>query len=267
MIADIAFAHGRERAVAHVEGHLGPAEPGPGQGLAHAGREMQPGRGRGHGPGLGRVVVHRLVALGVFGRVGPGNVRGQRHMALLGQTVHEGAGPGQVHQATAELAALHHAQAQAVAPVGPEIHHLPRLGGLGGAQEPLHPGRGPAVRAAIRVRRAFNERRRGEQQELHAPARGLAPEEPGRDHPRIVGHQQGVRGQQAGQVREGGLARLTGIPVQDHEPGGVAPLGRCLGDTRLGQVIAVGAQIAVRGDMQGAHAVIPPPGPGPAPPG
>ena len=74
----------------------------------------------------------------------------------------------------------------------------------------------------------------GEEEHLAHPAPGEAvADEPGGQHPGVVQHQAVPRAEELGQVIEVVVGDGPGDLVQSHQPGGVPPLQRGLGDELL----------------------------------
>jgi hypothetical protein len=75
-------------------------------------------------------------------------------------------------------------------------------------------------------------------QQLDAPAAGLAAVQAGRDHPGVVEHQQVAGAQQFRQVIEPAVAERAGCAVQGQQPAVAAPGRGVLGDQFRRQVEA-----------------------------
>jgi hypothetical protein len=122
-------------------------------------------------------------------------------------------------------------EAQAVAAFFVFADHL---GGEAGREFDRHPRPGALARLDEGVPLALAHPL--DEQQLHpAAAGGAAGEEPRRDHPRVIEHQQVARPQQAGQVADPGVA--LGADVVEEEQAALAARGGFLGDARRRQVV------------------------------
>ena len=75
------------------------------------------------------------------------------------------------------------------------------------------------------------------QQKLHVPTGALPiTEQPGRQHPGVIDHQQITGIQIVDDIMENTLAGNTGLPVHQHDPRGVPWLDRRLGDKVFRQI-------------------------------
>ena len=202
--------------------------------------KWSPAVGRGHGPGLGLAGVGGLVTLAVSLRVRALDVGRQGQVAHGLEVRGQVPFPLKVHLPAAEVPGLHGLEAEVVA----EGDDRARLGRLGGAQQPLGPGRGPA---RFGQGLGHEQGQRGQQQELHAPARGLHAEDAGRDHARVVGHEQRVFRQMVRQ--RGEVGQLAGglLTVEHQQARAVAAVGGLLGNALLGQVVVVAFEPVVLG--------------------
>jgi hypothetical protein len=155
-----------------------------------------------------------LVALAIGRAVGAFDVRRQRHVAEGFELVVEGARE------------LDHATT-----IG--LEHLGDLDLEGGMRALDHQaGAGPGLAAGARQRFPAVSVAAFDQQQLDAPAVGGVREDPRRDHPSVVDHQQIAGAQQRRQV--------TDVPVADRpdrrkvEQTALAPWRRILGDQLVG---------------------------------
>ncbi len=88
-----------------------------------------------------------------------------------------------------------------------------------------------------------------EHQQLHSPACGLGAKKSGRDHFRLVDHQQ-VRGaEDVSQFGESKVLGLAGKAMNQEKARMVPTLRRLVGDEFSGQVIIVGGESARVGDF------------------
>ena len=178
--------------------------------------EVQAGGRRGGRAGVAG--VHGLVAAGVVGLAV--DVGRKRHLAHVLERVLQRPGDERRHPH----------------PALPQPLVDPKAGLAGGHRLALAQA---GVRAGQRLPGAVAQRL--QQQQLDRAAGGPAGVHAGRQHARVVDHDQVVGRQLAQQVGEAAVADRAGRPLVDQQPGRRARLGRGLGDQGLGKnVVKVG---------------------------
>jgi len=211
VILDPLGRHRLEGADPHVQRHPGDLDAGGGDLFQQALREVETGRGCGHGSGAAG--VDRLIALAVLRRVRPVDVRWQGDVAQPLQVGLDRLGEAQ--EVAAVLALEDHLGNEVLV----QLDHRPRLG--------------PAPGLHQRVPLPFAEALDQQQLHLSRPA-GATAEEASGNHPRVVEDQQVAREQQAGEVRHLGVT-VRALAVE-HQQAALASRRGLLRDARRRQL-------------------------------
>ena len=163
--ADILTAHGAERAIPHVQGHLAPAEPPLRKTLPELVGEMQAGCGRGHGSYFVLARVDGLIAVRIIGHGHTPDIGRKRNASLCLVVTHEIALPEKIHGPAAGIALFPEHNADVV----PEGNSLTCVQMTSAAHESGRTGSVPAVTGLLRVLQHNGKGRK--QKKFHPAAR------------------------------------------------------------------------------------------------